>query len=397
MVNVSVGPVEHKSPSFLGQLLDSSLAGGRAQVVLRWDSRRLEVSTKDSTSVNWTLFLRDCVFEVGGNHNSILWIRHASLGDRSIYVEMNSDLRRALQALADLPPSLSEAIRRSRSEKRALLGVAAFVLLFPVLVLVFAFYQRSSALGWMAHQVPFSVEKKVGDSLYAPRAKPSEATEKVRNKILRLSEDLLGIDLLWKDRISVHFVNDPTVNAFAGLGGHIFLHSGLINKMQGAEELLGVLAHEMAHVKKRHITQSVFQSVGLFALVQAFFGDVTGVVAVLTQVGQPLLQLQYSRELESEADRLAVEYLIRANIQPSGLVQALRMMEAEVSSKMEQLPGGSETWEKLNSIELWSTHPNMQERIAELEQWIQQQQGPAIPLRPTEEWKNLKNAIKTAM
>ncbi|MFW6236744.1 MAG: M48 family metalloprotease, partial [Desulfovibrionales bacterium] len=79
----------------------------------------------------------------------------------------------------------------------------------------------------------------------------------------------------------VYLARNPEINAFALPGGIIVLNSGLILSATGPDQVAGVLAHEAAHVTLRHGLRQIIGTVGLFALVQALFGDATGLMAVL--------------------------------------------------------------------------------------------------------------------
>jgi predicted Zn-dependent protease len=55
--------------------------------------------------------------------------------------------------------------------------------------------------------------------------------------------------------VQVHLVNNDEINAFAMPGGHILIHSGLVQTLESPEELAGVLGHEVAHVQLNHISK----------------------------------------------------------------------------------------------------------------------------------------------
>jgi Zn-dependent protease with chaperone function len=143
------------------------------------------------------------------------------------------------------------------------------------------------------------------------------------------------------------------------------VNKGLIQLLENSEELMGVVAHEMIHVQRRHVMRSVFQGLGMFVIFQGLLGDVSGLVAVAIDQGGPLLNLQYSRRLEEEADRLAIEFLIQNRIRPTGLATALNRINAETKKIVQQFPA-PEVLEKLNKIELLSSHPEVEKRIEKI-------------------------------
>lgn len=127
---------------------------------------------------------------------------------------------------------------------------------------------------------------------------------------------------------------DPSLNAFAVPGGYIYLHSGTILEAGSVEELAGVLAHELGHVKGRHsarmakdaaIPSLLATLVGVAA--SAASGDATPMIAA--QAANVAIQLQYSRQYEDEADRLAVDFLARSGMRSEGLVRFFERIQVE--------------------------------------------------------------------
>ena len=118
--------------------------------------------------------------------------------------------------------------------------------------------------------------------------------------------------------ITVEVIPGKAVNAFATLGGHIYVFDGLIKQAKSAEELAGVLAHEIEHVRNRHIIQGV--AVNLFtlgALSVALPGDhQTG-----SQIAYFLLSMRFSRQQEYEADEAGLKRLQTARVDAAGFQQ----------------------------------------------------------------------------
>ena len=111
-------------------------------------------------------------------------------------------------------------------------------------------------------------------------------------------------------------VRDRAVNAFALPGGFVGVHLGLIALTSSRDELAAVLAHELSHVTQRHIARSITSSnrqslVGLAALVLGVLAasrsgnsDATQAVVVGSQAAMIQGQLNFSRDMEREADRI---------------------------------------------------------------------------------------------
>ena len=112
-------------------------------------------------------------------------------------------------------------------------------------------------------------------------------------------------------------VDFDMTNAFALPGGAIVIFDGLIEFAETPDEVAGVLAHEMAHVMKRHGTEALLRSYGLQLLIESLTGSAGGGVA--GGLGETLLGLSYSRDAESEADRVGIDLLQTAGLRADGL------------------------------------------------------------------------------
>src|SRR5687767_8297905 len=104
-----------------------------------------------------------------------------------------------------------------------------------------------------------------------------------------------------------HVVNDPSINAFAIPGGHVYIHTGLINAASNASEVAGVMAHEISHVLARHSTEQISRQYGISVLAGAVLGQNPGVLQQLAaQIVAGGAMARFSREAEEEADALGL-------------------------------------------------------------------------------------------
>ncbi len=161
-------------------------------------------------------------------------------------------------------------------------------------------------------------------------------------------------------------VDDGSVNAFAGPGGYIGIHTGLISTAQNESELAGVVSHEIAHVTQRHLLRA-YESASQMSLPTAAAilagillgvasGNVDAGIAAVTavQAGNIQHQLNFTRTNEKEADRIGIQTLARSNIDPFGMPSFFERLHQST-----RLYGGSQMPEFL------STHPVTSDRIAE--------------------------------
>ncbi len=123
---------------------------------------------------------------------------------------------------------------------------------------------------------------------------------------------------------------DRTINAFALPGGYLGLHLGLIGAVSSRDELASVLAHELSHVTQRHISRLMDQSsritpwaIGamiLGALAVSRSPDAAGAVIMGAQGAAVQSQLNFSRDMEREADRIGYGVATQAGFDPAGFV-----------------------------------------------------------------------------
>ena len=147
----------------------------------------------------------------------------------------------------------------------------------------------------------------------------------------------------------VYVSDQEVINAFAAPGGHIVLYQPIIAQASSAEEVAGVLAHEMGHVEEDHPTQALVEAVGY-----GIFNAMTPGEPETEQVAQAVLTNHYSRNHELDADRHGVALLNAAGIDSRGLFSFFdRIKEAG-----DEVPG---------AVEFLSTHPSGEARRENLE------------------------------
>lgn len=114
-------------------------------------------------------------------------------------------------------------------------------------------------------------------------------------------------------------IEDPTVNAFAVPGGHVFVHTGLLQAVANEAELAGVLAHEVAHIEARHSTEMLTRVYGI-DFVLGLLGDEQGnIERIAEELATDGAVAKFSRDAEREADTLGVAHLAGAGYPPEGI------------------------------------------------------------------------------
>jgi beta-barrel assembly-enhancing protease len=136
-------------------------------------------------------------------------------------------------------------------------------------------------------------------------------------------------------------VRDRAVNAFALPGGYVGVHLGMIAVTPTRDELASVLAHELSHVSQRHIARSIASAsrqslVGIAAMLLGVLaasragnssGDATQAVIVGSQAALVQGQLNFSRDMEREADRVGFGVFRAAGYSPQGMAAMFERLE----------------------------------------------------------------------
>ncbi len=149
-------------------------------------------------------------------------------------------------------------------------------------------------------------------------------------------------------------VNDNNINAFATMGGYVYVNTGLLKAADTEAEVAGVIAHEIAHITNKHALKQMRQRIIAGGLADAAGVDNNVLVAVGVEVG---LNLPKSRRDEYQADQDGLKTVIRSGYAPSGMIAFFQ--------KLLNAGGGS-------MPTILRTHPHTEDRIARLEQMLQQ-------------------------
>jgi predicted Zn-dependent protease len=138
----------------------------------------------------------------------------------------------------------------------------------------------------------------------------------------------------------VMLARDRTVNAFALPGGYFGVHLGLIGLVANRDELASVLAHELTHVTQRHISRSITQQgrqtpVMIAAMILGAVAarkntDALNAVVAGSQAVAIQGQLNFSRDMEREADRLGLGLMQPAGFEPQGFVGMFEKLQQSV-------------------------------------------------------------------
>jgi Zn-dependent protease with chaperone function len=232
-----------------------------------------------------------------------------------------------------------------------------------------------------------SYERETAARLYEDLDKEYEIREfredEEAYKILARLEDNI-IEKKFKDEdFIVHHIDHETINAYYIGAGNIMIFDGLLKELDTTEELAGLIAHEIGHGIKEHLYQDLRRNLGLSVL-NIFFNIITDQqYQTMTNVFQNLISRGYSREQEEEADIYAVDLMMRADYDPQGLVDLMKLFkEKSMNVKL---------------LEFTQTHPIPDSRIEYLNEYIAQkkeQQNREVKNNETNNSDQIKNEVE---
>lgn len=282
-----------------------------------------------------------------------------------------------ITSLKEMVPRFGSSFYGPEKKVKKLVWIPLAALL--TLLIGFSVYQWAIpwAAEFAAENVPPSIEDRLGSTFVkgikdvAPECSSPEAHKYTSEIVNRLGAAALPNPYHFK----IYILKSKTVNAFALPGGHIVVFSGLIEKTKSPEELAGVLAHEMQHVLKKHTTKGMFQDMSTGLLLKLVFGDIQGASNAAHVFGK----IRYTKTLEEEADKSGADLLIKANIDPQGMIDLFKGFGENGKTESELL-------------KYISTHPLTNERVAYINKHVKDIPKKTAPLFPGVDWKKIKNS-----
>lgn len=199
-------------------------------------------------------------------------------------------------------PEIQEGINTSKEHplKEFFILLTGILAVIAVAVITISFMAEKLAV-----YIPYSVEKELlsGRTLFTDDNNPEVAAY-----LKDLSDKLAAfMEMPENMEITVHYMDEEIENAFATIGGHIYIYRGLVNLLPNENALSMVVAHEMAHIKHRHPIIAMGRGVViglLLAGITGFSGDYF-VGQVVSDAGIITL-LSFNRDQERDADVTAL-------------------------------------------------------------------------------------------
>lgn len=239
-------------------------------------------------------------------------------------------------------------------------GAVLIIVSFTILLYV--------SMQWIAPYIPFAYEEKLVSKVNfsLPTKSDNEMSENDKKRLVYLqglTNQLAKAQHLDKDiTITAHWMNDDMINAFATLGGHIFITKGLWNAMPNENALAMVIGHEIAHVSHRDPLKNLGAGVTLSLISSLVFGSGDAGMSLINNSGL-ITSLHFGRAMESEADETGIQTLF---------------------NHYGHVAGSTEFFEKIldksdDDLAFLQTHPLTQDRIDKLHAIQQKNNWPNKP------------------
>ena len=204
----------------------------------------------------------------------------------------------------------------------------------------------------------------------------------VENSIRDFATPLFQAAGLDPKAVSIHIIIDPTLNAFVAGGQHMFIHTGLLTRVENVNQLIGVMAHETGHIAGGHLVrmEGQMENASTAAIVGMLLGAAVGAAsgrgdaATAVMAGSQEMAMRnilaYSRAQESAADQAGLKFLDGTQQSGLGMLEFMELLgdqELLVSSRQDPYV---------------RTHPLTRDRVAFIREWVDHSAWKDTPARP---------------
>jgi Zn-dependent protease with chaperone function len=257
-------------------------------------------------------------------------------------------------------------------------GVAAIVgwsLAATVSIIAVVLFGVPLAADRLTPLVPDGFERRLGEvadsqvkTLFDAKVCDNSAGQKAFVKLMTAIRESAGLDTAVQSGV----LSSAVPNAFALPGGKVYMFKGLLAKAESADEIAGVLAHELGHLKHRDNMRGLIRNGGTSFLVGLLFGDITGSSALIF-ASRSLVTSSHSREAEQDADDFSMEVMHKLGRPTKPMGELLVRV----------------TGKEGKGLSIISSHPLSEDRLARMTREDRPASQP--PLLTPEEWRSLKS------
>jgi len=207
---------------------------------------------------------------------------------------------------------------------------------------------------WAVTHLPFEYEVMLAENmaLFVDQKKPNNNTRQAQNYLQALADTIATKQDLPADMpITIHLKQDEQINAYATIGGHVFIHQGLLQKLNSENAVTMLLGHEIAHIYHRDPIQSLGGSLLAGVMVEWLTGGSGWGAAFIGNQAARLVSQGFSRDQERAADQFGAVSLHTIYGHTGGATDLFQVLM--------QYGGNSGD----GIAEFWSSHPDTQERL----------------------------------
>lgn len=230
---------------------------------------------------------------------------------------------------------------------------ATLASLLALVIVLAAGYQWGLPWGAqaLAERVPPAAEQKLGNYVYAQLDerwfRPSKLDPERIDRLKQQFNQAVRAQRTPTPTFRLEFrAGGPLgANALALPGGILVVTDELVALAPDDDAIIGVLGHELGHVHHKHVTANIIKASGLSMVAFVLWGDVSSLLAAAPVA---LLQANYSRESEEEADTYALNFIRNADLRGGSV--------ADLFTALQKQAGEGDT-------SMWASHPNTAERI----------------------------------
>lgn len=265
------------------------------------------------------------------------------------------------------PLSLENEVAYQNTYQKSISWLEIFSLkkaiILSVILLVGLFFLRfllSASVGTLVAMFPYKWEEQIGKNAYTSLSTfafdesnlPNERIEKIRTQ----ANTIIAANGLRRTEIYFHESDLFGANALAFPGGPVVVTDDLVKLLESDELTLAVIAHELAHIEKRHSLNQIIEVVGVATIASVLLGSTDSLIEEASLVAVNLFASANSRNFEKEADLVALNYLEKAKLEPETFANAIRKLtqytcEMRTSDSIDDCIDDTETgW--------FSTHPS---------------------------------------
>ena len=177
----------------------------------------------------------------------------------------------------------------------------------------------------------------------------------IGNYLNQIAEKLQTNTISPEISFQIKVIKDPKLNAFALPNGVIYIHTGILARMENEAQLAALLAHEMTHCTHRHslkTLRNIKDRTQATSVTVRELAQLLGITDSIASING------YTRELETEADRVGLDLAVKANYDPNEVLKLFELLKQE-----NEIEGVEEPY-------FLGTHPKVQQRIENVNRWL---------------------------